>query len=274
LPDDGIDQDAFRKFEHDGWNSLSDGYHDHWEHLTPQIIPLMLERTGVGVGSLVLDIASGPGYAAGAAAAMGARAIGIDLAENMRDLAAANFPDAAFQLGDAEDLPFAGDSFDVVTMNFGVLHFPDAEKALAETFRVLKPGGRLGFTAWEGPEGSALGMATAAIVQEGTVKVDLPQGTPIFRFAEHAECARVLGAIGFEDIASTNTMLTWHLPRADALMESFRQATARMSALLGAQDPAKLPAIKAAMTEACKPFDNGTTTDLPMPAVLTVGRKP
>jgi hypothetical protein len=28
------------------------------------------------------------------------------------------------------------------------------------------------------------------------------------------------------------------------------------------------------MTEACKPFDNGTTTDLPMPAVLTVGRKP
>ena len=269
-----IDQEAFRKFEHDGWNGLSAGYHDQWEHLTTQIIPLLLQKTGVSSGSHVLDVASGPGYAAGAAAAMGATASGIDLAENMRDLAAANFPDLSFQLGDAEDLPFDEGSFDVVTMNFGVLHFPDAEKGLAEAFRVLKPGGRLGFTAWEGPEGSALGMATDAIVQEGTVRVDLPKGTPIFRFAEHAECARVLEAIGFKDIASTDTMLTWHLPRPDMLMESFRDATARMSALLGAQDPAKLPAIKAAMTEACKPFDNGTTTDLPMPAVLTVGVKP
>jgi ubiquinone/menaquinone biosynthesis C-methylase UbiE len=271
---DDIDQEAFRKFEHDGWNSLSDGYHDHWEHLTPQIIPLMLERTGVGADSQVLDIASGPGYAAGAAAALGATATGIDLSENMRDLAATNFPDVSFQLGDAEDLPFDTGSFDVVTMNFGVLHFPDADKALGEAFRVLQSGGRLGFTAWEGPDGSALGMATDAIVQEGTVKVDLPQGTPIFRFAEHAECARVLDAIGFMDISSTDTMLTWNLPRPDALMESFRQATARMSALLGAQDPAKLPAISAAMTAACKPYDNGTTTDLPMPAVLTVGTKP
>jgi len=271
---DDIDQEAFRKFEHDGWNSLSGGYHDHWECLTPQIIPRLLQETGIGDGSQVLDVASGPGYAAGAAAAMGAAATGIDLAENMRDLAAKNFPDVSFQLGDAEDLPFDKGSFDVVTMNFGVLHFPDADKALAEAFRVLKSGGRLGFTAWDGPEGSALGMASDAILQEGTVRVDLPKGTPIFRFADHAECAAVLGGIGFRDTASTDIMLTWQLPRPDALMESFRQATARMSALLGAQDPAKLPAIKRAMTEACRPFDNGTTTDLPMPAVLTVGKKP
>jgi len=68
-------------------------------------------------------------------------------------------------------------------------------------------------------------------------------------------------------------MLTWRLPSPDALLESFGEAAVRTSALLGAQDPAVLPAIAAAMTEGCKPFDKGDYTDLPMPAVLTNGTK-
>jgi SAM-dependent methyltransferase len=158
----------------------------------------------------------------------------------MTELASVNYPDLTFQLGDAEDLPFAENSFDAVLINFGILHFPDADRALSEAFRVLKR---------------------------------LPQGTPIFRFADHEECQRVLKGIGFEDGSCTNLLLTWRLPRADDLMESFRNATVRTSGMLGAQDPKVLPAISAAMTEGCKPFDKGDHTALPMPAVLTVGTK-
>jgi hypothetical protein len=68
-------------------------------------------------------------------------------------------------------------------------------------------------------------------------------------------------------------MLTWRFPSPDALLESFVDATSRTGALLDAQDPAVLPAIAAAMTEGCKPFDKGDYTDLPMPAVLTNGTK-
>ena len=233
----------------------------------------MLNGAGVAKGSQVLDIASGPGYLAGAAAAMGATAVGVDISENMRILAAENFPCVSFQVGNAEDLPFADGTFDAVLINFGVLHFPDADKALSEAYRVLKSGGRIGFTAWAGPKGSAIGIAMAAIAKEGTLEVDLPAGTPIFRFADHGKCARVLRGIGFDDIASTDMMLAWRLSGPDALMESFQQATARISGLLGAQDPAVLPAIAAAMSAECKAFDKGGYTELPMPAVLTGATK-
>lgn len=268
-----FDPEAFRHFEHEGWNRLYLGYHNHWEHLTTQAIPQMLDGTGVTKGMDVLDVASGPGYVSGAASARGAKTIGLDLSEKMTELAAENYPNLTFQLGDAEDLQFPDGSFDAVLINFGILHFPDADKALSEAHRVLKSGGRLGFTAWAGPEGSAIGIAMGAVAKEGTLEVDLPPGTPIFRFADHGECERVLRGIGFNDISSTDIMLTWRLPSPDALMESFRNATVRTSGLLGAQDPAVLPVIAAAMTEACKPFDKGDHTDLPMPAVLTTGKK-
>jgi SAM-dependent methyltransferase len=268
-----FDPEAFREFEHRGWNRLYRGYHDHWEHLTTQVIPPMLDATGVAQGMDVLDVASGPGYVSAAAAARGARTVGLDLSENMVRLAAGNNPGLRFQAGDAEELPFPDRHFDVVLINFGILHFPDADKALSEAHRVLKPGGRIGFTAWSGPKNSGIGIAMAAVEKEGTLEVDLPPGTPVFRFADHAECARVLGGIGFTDVTSTDTLLTWRLPGPDALMECFREATVRTSGLLDAQDPTVLPAIAAAMTEACKPFDKDGHTDLPMPANLTTGAK-
>ena len=263
------DPESFRRFEHAGWERLHAGYHRHWEHLTTQAIPRMLDAAGVGAGSRVLDVACGPGYVSGAAAERGASTVGIDFSEKMRQLAASNYPALDFRQGDAEELPFAAGTFDCVLINFGVLHFPDADKALAEAHRVLAPGGRLAFTAWAGPENSAIGIAMSAIASEGSLEVDLPEGTPVFRFADHAECARALESIGFEGVACEDLVLTWTLPEPDKLMECFRQATARTSGLLGAQDPAVLPAIAAAMTEGCKPYVEDGVANLPMPAVLT-----
>jgi ubiquinone/menaquinone biosynthesis C-methylase UbiE len=66
--------------------------------------------------------------------------------------------DAAFAAGDAERLPFADGSFDVVIANDSLEHFGNPEGALRELARVLKPGGSifLFFTPWESPLGSHL----------------------------------------------------------------------------------------------------------------------
>lgn len=267
------DTAAFHRFEHEGWERLSQGYHRHWEALTTQAVPGLLAATKVAKGMHVLDIACGPGYVSGAAAARGATTVGVDFSENMIVLARSVFSELDFQTGDAEDLPFAEDSFDAVLINFGVLHFPDPEKALSEAYRVLKTGSRLVFTNWAKSENSAIEIAMKAIAQEGSFKVGLPAGTPLYRFADPDECKAVLGGIGFENISSTELALTWRLPRPDVLMENFHQATARMSGLLNAQDPEALPSISAAMAKACAPYDQGNVTVLQMPAMLTVATK-
>ena len=267
------DPAAFRNFEHDGWERLSEGYHHHWEALTTQVVPRMLTGTGVAKGTHVLDIACGPGYVSGAAVALGATTVGIDFSENMIGLALRNFPELNFQTADAEELPFPDASVDVVLVNFGVLHFPNPETALAEAHRVLKTGGRMAFTNWAKSEQSAITIAMKAIIDKGSLEVGLPTGTPLYRFADPEECQAVLGAIGFANITCSEIQMIWRLPRPDMLMETFRQATARMSGLLNAQDPAVLPDIATAMTDACAPFDQGGVTVLPMPAMLTIAEK-
>ncbi len=61
------DPAAFRNFEHEGWERLSQGYHRHWEALTTQAVPRLLASADVAKGMHVLDVACGPGYASGAA---------------------------------------------------------------------------------------------------------------------------------------------------------------------------------------------------------------
>lgn len=267
------DPAAFRQFEHEGWQRLSDGYHRHWEALTTQAVPRLLAATEITQDMNVLDVACGPGYVTGAATAWGATTVGIDFSENMVALARSIFHELDFRVADAEDLPFDDQSFDAVLINYGVLHFPDPDKALAEAHRVLKQNGRLAFTTWAPAEDSAITIAMNAIAEHGSLRVDLPAGSPLYRFADADECQTVLSAIGFKDIVCTDLLFAWRLPRPDMLMETFRQATARMSGLLNAQDPEASPAISAAMADACAPYDQGDVTLLRMPATMTVAIK-
>jgi ubiquinone/menaquinone biosynthesis C-methylase UbiE len=95
-----------------------------------------------------LDIATGAGHVAVALARAGAQVTASDLTPGMlRETAgnlAAHQVAALLVLADALDLPFPGESFNVVTARMAPHHFPDPEKFLAEVARVLRPGGRLG----------------------------------------------------------------------------------------------------------------------------------
>lgn len=94
-------------------------------------------------GERVLDLASGTGDVAFAAAARGARVVALDLTHRMLQLAARKSRAAAFVTGDMGSLPFASQSFDVVTTSYGLRNVPDLNLAIDEIARVLRPGGRL-----------------------------------------------------------------------------------------------------------------------------------
>jgi SAM-dependent methyltransferase len=103
-------------------------------------------------GERVLDLGCGTGNAAVAAARAGAAVTALDPAPRLLDVArerlAAEGADAEVVLGDAQNLPFADDSFDIVLSVFALIFVPDPERGIAETLRVLRPGGRAFVATW------------------------------------------------------------------------------------------------------------------------------
>jgi SAM-dependent methyltransferase len=90
-----------------------------------------VRAAGVQPGDHVLDVACGNGNAAIAAAQAGGIVTGVDLTPELLDAARAVAPDIEWVEGDAQDLPFADDSFDVVLSTFGCMFAPDHQIAIA-----------------------------------------------------------------------------------------------------------------------------------------------
>lgn len=134
---------------------------------------------------------------------------GVDFSKSMLDLAQANVDELAAKAdqdgnspelpgvmllpGDAQALPFqqsaidnSGGLFDAVVCNFGVLHLGEPEKFFAEAFRVLRPGGRLGFTVWCSPpqtEGFAITLVReffclTVVLEHATISEAMPHTDP------------------------------------------------------------------------------------------------
>ena len=103
-------------------------------------------------GEIVLDLAAGTGTSTAAIAATGAQAIACDLSLGMLEVGKKRHPQLTFVAGDALQLPFADNSFDAVTISFGIRNVQNVQLALTELYRVTKPGGRLVICEFSTPE--------------------------------------------------------------------------------------------------------------------------
>jgi 2-polyprenyl-3-methyl-5-hydroxy-6-metoxy-1,4-benzoquinol methylase len=88
---------SFKDIERDGWNRLAGNYGGFTGAFTPQAVEPLLNAARVAAGMRILDMACGPGYVAGGAAARGAAAVGVDFAPAMVAEARRNFPTAEFR---------------------------------------------------------------------------------------------------------------------------------------------------------------------------------
>jgi SAM-dependent methyltransferase len=120
------------------------------------VAELLAERVGAGPGVELLDVATGSGNVAIAAAQAGGKVTGLDLTPKLLDVARSRAAAAGLEIefveGDAEELPFEQGSFDRVTSCFGVMFAPRQPVAAAELVRVARPGSTIGVAAWT-PEG-------------------------------------------------------------------------------------------------------------------------
>src|SRR6266404_4031283 len=131
----------------------------------------ILESAHLRPGMRVLDLASGvgdPALSIAAEVAPSGRVTATELGLGMISLAEElarkkSLANIEFREANAESLPFADASFDVLSCRFGIMFFPDLAKALRECLRVLKPGGRAAFVAW-GKKEQPFFSTTAGII--------------------------------------------------------------------------------------------------------------
>jgi demethylmenaquinone methyltransferase/2-methoxy-6-polyprenyl-1,4-benzoquinol methylase len=94
-------------------------------------------------GERILDVAAGTGTSSAALARNGATVVALDFSAGMIAEGRRRHPELEFVEADAERLPFGDDEFDAVSISFGLRNVEHPKTALAEMYRVLKPGGRL-----------------------------------------------------------------------------------------------------------------------------------
>src|SRR5215470_12790642 len=161
----------FKQAQKQGWSHFAP-----LEALTIPQAARLVRHAKVKTGDRVLDVGCGTGVAAITAARAGAEVTGLDLTlellQRARENARISQIEVEFHEGDAESLPFADDSFDVVLSQFGHIFAPRPEVAIAEMLRVLKPGGTIAFATW--PPEFYVGRSSALAAKY----LPLPPGVP------------------------------------------------------------------------------------------------
>jgi SAM-dependent methyltransferase len=180
----------------------------------------LVDSADLHAGMRVLDVATGSGNAAIAAARLGCAVEGVDyvpeLLERGRLRAAAEGYDIKFVEGDAEALPYADGQFDAVTTIFGSMFAPDHRQAAAELLRVTRPGGTIAVASWT-PDGF-IGQLLKTVGKH----VPPPAGvtSPIL-WGTEAHLQEIFGS-GISSLSVTERTFTWRFTSAQALVDTFR----------------------------------------------------
>lgn len=193
-------------------------------HVIASIIVPVAERLcdalDLRAGQRVLDVATGSGNAAIAAARRLCDVTGVDyvpaLLDRGRSRARAEGVSVTFAEGDAEALPAADESFDVVLSAFGVMFAPNQAQAARELLRVCRPGGRIGLANWtpEGWIGEMLRVVGRYIPPPAGLRPPTRWGTP--------DGVRELLGDGVASLQATRQMFVWRFASAEHYLDLFR----------------------------------------------------
>ena len=216
---------------------MSAHYHDIAGRITRQAVAPLLDRAKVRRGDVLIDIATGPGYVAAAARERGAYVVGMDFSPEMIADARANFPGLRFDQGDAESLSYEHGSFDIATCAFGMLHFPNPGRVVAEAHRILRPRGRFVFTVWCNPGKAKLFGAIADIMQRfaDPQAVKLPTGPGAFMLSDPLVCTAVMEAAGFADVGVEEIPCQFTVGARSDILEFLHKCAPRALPLYEAQ---------------------------------------
>ncbi|MGH2585076.1 MAG: class I SAM-dependent methyltransferase, partial [Dehalococcoidia bacterium] len=230
----------------------------------PIVSEMLCEAVDLHAGERVLDVATGSGNTAIAAARRFCAVAGVDyvpaLLERARERAATEGLAIEFRDGDAEAIPYADASFDVVLSTYGSMFAPDQERAARELLRVCRTGGRIGMVNWT-PEGFIGEMFRVT-----GRHVPPPTGLkPPVLWGNEARLRELFGG-GISSLSVTRRMYTFRYTSAEHWLDFFRMYYGPTLKSFEALDAAGRQHLAADLLDLARRYNQATDGTLAVPA--------
>lgn len=210
----------------------------------------VLEKTGVGQGTKLLDVGCGAGSFCAMAAGRGGNVSGFDATGPLLEIAKSRTPAGRFEMGDMESLPYPDAAFHVVTGFNSFQYARNTPNALREARRVAAPGGWVMIAVWGRPEECD---ATAYLAAVGKLLPPPPPGAPgPFALSDEAALRQLVQEAGMNEIEINDVDCPWVYPKAETALRGLLSAGPVVKAIRTSGEDRVREAVLAAL----EPFGN------------------
>ena len=272
-----MNKDEFRRASEKVWEKMAQGWDINRDYMWETSKPVgewLVEKLAPSDGQTILELAAGmgdTGFVAARLVGAEGRLISTDFAPSMVDGARRRadelgITNAEFHVVDAENMDLDTESVDGVLCRWGYMLMSDPSAAFKETRRVLRPGGRLCFSVFAGPERNPWAALPArALVEGGFMKAPAPGSPGILALGDKERLQSLLAEAGFSGHVIEEVPITWRHRDFDGYWRFLTEVAGAIAALIESLPSDEQAAAREAMQSAVSGFQ--TESEIALPGV-------
>jgi SAM-dependent methyltransferase len=250
----------------DGWEMVAGGWERRrglvWD-VSHEVGERLVDALDPQPGETILELACGPGdtgFAAAAQLGPTGRLLSTDFAEGMvaaarRRSAELGLTNVEHRVVDGQEIGLPDASVDGVLCRWGYMLMTDPARALAETWRVLRPGGRVAFSVWADARANPWGSAAGRVAVElGFAAPPEPDAPGPFRLGDIERVRALVSTAGFATPAIEEIPVTWRYASFDEYWATTRDLSFSLKATLTALEPQNAAQLRELAELALEPY--------------------